>query len=259
MNATETALTIKQLVAAHLLARAHGHLWATVLEAADLPMTAEGIRAAVRAAHGNDIGISYPEVNAYFYPDFDQPVYFIVHQTGSGRLGWAVNSDGDTEITVSRPTGQLFSFRMEFGAIAPVDIFVNDLTDECGIGQRHVDAAAKAICALTGRTKEQALNSLRVEGIEPCGPAYMAEKVAAACWELAHHYLERPAEMEHYFTWHSTPAELAAGVSLTVARNHVKTDPTRPWVRAAEIKASMSEYWEALEEDLAAHAQADSK
>ncbi len=248
-----TTLTVKQLAAAHLLARAHGHLWATVLEAADLPMTAEEIRFAVGAKHGDDIGIFYPEVTAYEY-EGEPEIAFIVHSTGSGRLGWAVNSDGDTEITVSRPAGQLFSFRMEFGAIAPVDIFVNDLTDECGIGQRHVDAAAKAICALTGRTKEQALNALRAEGIEPCGPAYMAERVAAACWELAHHYVQ-PAEFEHYFTWHSNAAELAAIVSLTVARNHVKTDPARPWVRAAEVKASMAEYWQALEEDL----QADSK
>lgn len=249
-----TTLTVKQLAAAHLLARAHGHLWATVLEAADLPMTAEEIRAAVLTAHGNDIGIFYPEVNAYFYPDFDQPVYFIVHSTGSGRLSWAVNSDGDTEITVSRPAGQLFSFRMEFGAIAPVDVFVGDLAEECGIGQRHVDAAAKAMSALTGRTLEQSRDALKYDGIVACGPAHMAERVAAACWELAHHYVQ-PAEFEHYFTWHSNAAELAAIVSLTVARNHVKTDPTRPWVRAAEVKASMAEYWQALEEDL----QADSK
>lgn len=251
MNADTTVLTIKQLVAAHLLARAHGHLWAVVLEAADLPSTPEEIRFAVGAKHGDDIGIFYPEVNAYKY-EGEPEIVFIIHQTGSGRLSWTVNSDGDTEVTVSRPAGQLFSFRIEFGAIAPVDIFVNDLADEVGIGQRHVDAAAKAICALTGRTKEQALNSLRAEGIEPCGPAHMAEKVTAACWELAHHYLERPAEMEHHFTWHSNPAELAAIVSLTVARNHVKTDPTRPWVRAAQNKADMAEYWEALEEDLQA-------
>ena len=259
-SAETTILTIPQLAAAHNLARAFGHLWATTLEAADLPATAEGIRAAVRTAHGDDIGIFALEVLAYTYPDFDKPVFFITHTTGSGRLRWEVNSDGNTEITVSRPGGQLFSLWMDYGAIAQTNAFVNDLADECGIGQRHVDAAAKAMSALTGRTREQSLSALRHDGIVPCGPAHMAERVAAACWELAHYYLERPAELEHFFTWNSTAAELASIVSLTVARDHVRTDPTRPWVRAAQDHENMAETWAAWEEDLAAHGQqADSK
>lgn len=242
-------LTIPQLAAAHALARAHGHLWATTLEAADLPATAEGIRAAVGALHGDDIGIFYPEVNAYEY-EGEPTIAFIVHTTGSGRLRWTVNSDGDTEITVSRPGGDLFNFRVEFGSDCPVDVFVNDLTDECGIGQRHVDAAAKALSALTGRTLDQSLSALRYDGIAACGPAAMAEKISNAVFELNGWHPEL-AQFESQLTWHSNAAEMAAQVVMVAARDHHRVDPTRPWVRAAQDHENMAETRAAWEEDLA--------
>ncbi len=245
------ALTVSQLAAAHTLARAHGHLWATTLDADALPATAEEIRAAVRAAHGDDIGIFYPDVQAYEY-EGEPTVAFITHTTGSGRLQWIVDRDGDVEITVSRPDGGLFNFWVKFGDMSPNSVFVYDLAVECGLGRRHVDAAARALAALTGRSLDQSLSTLRCDGIVPCGPAHMAERVAEACWALAQRYVESPSELEHFFTWRSNAAELAAIVSMLCSRDHTRTDPTLPWVRAAETYADLAPMHAAFEEELAA-------
>lgn len=232
-----SALTVQQLAAAHKLARWHGHLWATVLEVAELPTTADGIRAAVRAAHGDDIGIFYPDVQAYEY-DGEPAVVFVTHTTGSGRLRWTVNSDGDTEITVSRPDGDLFNFCVNFGSDTPAFVFINDLAKETGIGQRHVDAAAKAISALTGTDIRAARNVLRPHGIEPCGPAYKAEKIQEVVHLLIGEWV--PIDVCQ-LDWHTPAAELAFMAGLRVARYmrdvHVQPVVERPWERIARYNA----------------------
>ncbi len=87
-----TTLTPAQFAAARALASAHFHLWGGVPEGTyDLD--------AIRAwSESENAGDSFPGIEA---PEMDGSN--IVHTTGTGRLTWTVERDGDVTLQIFRP------------------------------------------------------------------------------------------------------------------------------------------------------------
>lgn len=118
---TETAapaaldLPIAQLTSAWILARAHGHEWATCPYPDTMvwpgARSMEGIAAATAAARGDSpfSGIDAPLLRGAMGPHGPEGIWAVapdtlVHVTGSGRLAWAVNPDGGVRLEIRRPS-----------------------------------------------------------------------------------------------------------------------------------------------------------
>lgn len=164
-------LTQSQYNSTLKLARAFGHEWARVAESSNLfgpgnefAPTTELIAALVGARHAANprfepwqAGISCPEME-----ESD-----VLHTTGTGRLRWLVNSEGNVTIYINRPELaemiRVFVYpEREVTAPVPKEQWGPDWNaggvqiylERIGlVRRRHVETAIEAVAALVGEEK----------------------------------------------------------------------------------------------------------
>lgn len=98
-NTTITELTPNQFLAARTLAKAYGHLWAGV---PDGTYALKDIQAWAYEHQNENLpcGILEPSIEVDGHGDSYGTV---THTTGTGRLTWHINMDGDVRLEVNRP------------------------------------------------------------------------------------------------------------------------------------------------------------
>lgn len=96
-----------QIAAAHAVASAHGHGWASAYTPDGAPVSLEGI-----ARVTFDDNPDWPGIT----PMAGEDGRTLVHVTGTGRLSWSVAADGGVTICVCRPRGTALTVRVRAGA-----------------------------------------------------------------------------------------------------------------------------------------------